>query len=390
MKIKEKSGDLKEILKNKKASFEERILAIEALCSIYDSIDVEELKILLNSPYFGLSVLGCELATHFQVEGVEEDILKLLSHPINDVRIAALNAVALFYKDKIEKEKLEKVLLKRLSDTSSFVAITASWVFLQIDKKRGEENLKKWVFDRYLENRRFAASAISQSGIFGEKLASFVLENSEDEYVKANIAIGLIGQRKKIKKSSDVLFNFIGNKTKMWMLENSKNPLFQSISPSRIRHIDQIPNYPEAIDQSIQLNILSILAILEDKKAEIAIRSFLKKKKWGITGLAAIMLLQEGDEKSREVLKNLLKDEDKFIRIQAALALASIGKEKSVLGVLEEAYFEVDHRLKLIILESIGKVGSDKSFPFLLKVLEEPFLIRKILAAGALIQIINF
>ena len=43
--------------------------------------------------------------------------------------------------------------------------------------------------------------------------------------------------------------------------------LFHLLSPSKIRYIDQIPNYPKAIDSITRLNLLSLLAIMEDEKA---------------------------------------------------------------------------------------------------------------------------
>ena len=77
------------------------------------------------------------------------------------------------------------------------------------------------------------------------------------------------------------------------------------------------------------------------------------------------------------------------VRIQAALALAIIGKDKAALPILEKAYFEVDHEMKLNILGAIGNIGTKDSFPFLIKVLQEPFLILRIAAASSIVQIIN-
>ena len=173
----------------------------------------------------------------------------------------------------------------------------------------------------------------------------------------------------------------------MW--EQAHNSCFRAIAPSEIRHTDQLPNYPHAIDQTVQLNVLSMLAVLEDPRAQDAIKVFLKRKTWGITGLAAITLLQEGDEESLKLLKSFLKDKEQYIRIQAALALAIIGKEPSALPVLEQAYFESDHEMKLNILGAVGNISDNDSFPFLIKALQEPFQIIKIAAASAIIQVAN-
>jgi HEAT repeat protein len=389
MKIVEKAESLKEILKNEKATFEERALAIKSLVEIYENIDLTELELLLDSPFAGFRSLGCELATNFKIVEVKEKIYKLLFDPRCDVRISALNAIVLYYKDHLNKEKLATALDQVCQDANSFVAITGSWAALTMEHEKGNYYLKKWFFDKYGENRRFAAAALAQAGVNGIKLSEEILEQSNDPFVKANLAIGLIGQRRDVKSCSDVLYDLIKNKKGMWMWESGQNSLFKILSPSEVRHTDQLPNYPEAIDQSVQLKLLSLLAVLEDPRAQEGIKTFLKRKTWGITGLAAISLLQEGDEDSLNVLKSLLTDKEKNVRIQAALALALIGKDRSSLPVLEEAYFSADYDLKLNILGAIGQVSNQGSIPFLIKVLSEPFEILRIAAAAAIIQATN-
>lgn len=384
--LKNKERELKEILKNDKASFEERALSTEALISIYDKIDVDELNILLKSPYSGFRILGAELAAHFKIKEAGPEIKRLAFDARYDVRMAALNSIALFYKDIFSKEELKSLLDKTYKDTNPFVAITAAYVGLPFDKE-AKIFLKKWLSDPYAENRRFAAGAIAHAGAYGKELSRYALNKSKDDFVRANVAIGLIGQREELKKCSNVIYDFVKNKKLMWMWE--ENGIFQVLAPSALKHIEQLPNYPEAIDQVVSLNLLSLLAMLDDPRAQDAIKSFLTKKSWGITGLAAITLLQEGDEDSLSLLRTLLKDKDKNVRIQAALALAIIGKDKSGLPILESAYFESPHEMKLSIIEAIGRIGGKESFPFLLKVLEEPFQILRVAAASAIIQTAN-
>lgn len=389
MKIKEKAGSLKEILKDEKANFQERSLAIKALINIYDHINIDELILLLESPYGGFRSLGCELACHFKIDEVKEKILNLVFDPLFDVRINALNAVVLHFKKLVDNEQLSGILKRAYLDSNPFSAITAAWAGLIIDSEKGEMYLKRWLFDKYAENRRFASAAVAQAGIHGIAIGKYALKFSNDPFVKANVAIGLIGQRQEIGASCDILYDFIKKKKQMWMWDTSQNFLFRIIAPSEIRHTDHMPNYPEAIDQSVQLNILSLLAVLEDKRAEDGIKTFLKRKTWGITGLAAITLLQEGDDESINVLRTLLKDEERHVRIQAALALAMIGRDKSVLSILEEAYGQADFELKLNIIDAIAHISNHESVPFLVKVMLEPFQILRIAAASAIIQVVN-
>ena len=173
----------------------------------------------------------------------------------------------------------------------------------------------------------------------------------------------------------------------MW--DQRPNPLFKILAPSQVRYIDQIPNYPEAIDQMTRLNLCSLLAIFEDARALNALKTFLQKRNWGISGVAAATLLQEGDEQAMEVVRQLLGDSDPNVQLQACLVLAMLGKDGSVLADLQGAYPGSDHERKLQILEAIGKMGSPASYSFLLGVFQEPFPVLRVAAAAALIQCVN-
>jgi HEAT repeat protein len=115
----------------------------------------------------------------------------------------------------------------------------------------------------------------------------------------------------------------------------------------------------------------------------------LQKRTWGITGVAAATLLQEGDETSLEVVRQLLNDPDPNVRLQACLVLAMLGRDETVLKDLQGAYVGADHERKLHILEAMGRVASVESFHFLISVFNEPFPILRTAAAAALIQSLN-
>ncbi|HEV7737041.1 MAG TPA: HEAT repeat domain-containing protein, partial [Chlamydiales bacterium] len=214
-------------------------------------------------------------------------------------------------------------------------------------------------------------------------------KNNGDPYVCANVALGLIGQRQEVSAAADCIYNFLSIEKRMWMWDNRMNPLFQTLSPSQVRHVDQIPNYPEAIDQMTRLSLVATLAMVEDPRAIDALKSFLQLKKWNITGVAAATLMQEGDETALEVVRKLLDDTNPQVRLQACLVLAQYGKDETVLGDLQSAYKSADFEMKLRILEALGSIGNEDSFSFLMTILEEPFPLLRVAGAAALIQSIN-
>ena len=389
LRMKEMTPKLKAILATEKNTFEERQLAIESLVSIYDSITVEELKKLSESNRAPMRHLACMAAAHFQVMEAQELIIALVSDPNPDVRIAALNAMGLVYLLKMPPDAGRAILQKALEDSNPAVAITAAWALALIDPAASEAAFQNYLQSDLAENRRLAAGALSATGNRCIALSQRVLRENSDPYVRVNVALGLIGQRIDVSQCCDTIFNFLQSEKRMWMWDNRTNPLFQVLMPSQVRHIDQIPNYPESIDQMTRLNLVSMMALVEDPRAQEALKSFLQKKNWGITGVAAAMLLQEGDAGAMDVVRSLLQDPDPNVRIQACLVLSMLGHDESVILDLQKAYTLSDHERKLHILEALGRIGSSESIPFLVGVLDEPFQILRIAAAAGLIQSLN-
>ena len=388
MRIKEKAKLLQNIISNDKSTFEEKGVALESLVQMYDGITAKEIQFFANSEKAGLRRFSCQLATHFEVKEVQKEIFSLLLDPRPDVRVFALNAIALYYRDFCNK-KQKNLIISSATDSDPVVAITSAWVMLFLDQKIGEKYLRKWLNDPFEENRRLAAAALAAGGEYAVDLSKKIIRESSDPYVRANVALGLIGQKESTSFCCDILYEFLQNKSEMWMIDESKNNMFSLLCPSRIRHIDQIPNYPEGIDMMAQLNLASVLAICGDRRIEAVIKDFLLKKKWGITGVAAVTLLQEGDEEALDLIRSLLQKKDPFLRTQAALVLALFGKDPSVIPILEEAYVSAEHEMKIHILEAMGFVGNAERFPFFINVLKEPFQILRVVNASSLIQCLN-
>jgi len=389
LRIKELSTKLQQAVQSDRTTFEERHLAIEALLNIYEKLSLAELKTLVRSDRAGLRHLACSIGAHFEMEEGREEILHLLKDPHPDVKIAALNAFGLFYRKQVSQEEAKEKLTPLLTDSNAAVAITAAWAALLVNLELASPHLSHWCFDSMPENRRLAAAALSAAGTRGVSLSRKILGESQDPYVKANLALGLLGQRLEIGRSCDALYGFLENENRMWMWDTRPNPLFQVLAPNQVRHVDHIPNYPKAIDQMTRLNLVSLLAVVDDPRAIAALKSFLQKSSWGITGVAAATLLQEGGDTALEIVRELLSDTDPNVRLQACLVLAMLGRDESVLADLQGAYATADHEQKLHILEALGRVGNASSFTFLIGVFKEPFPILRVAAAAALIQSLN-
>ena len=380
---------LREMIANPKTIFEEKIAALIALTGMYDSIEAGELQSLLQSQRAGLRELACDIVAHVDAKDLAPRIIHLLDDPSPQVRISCLNALGLMGVQKIGDDKLITFFRKTMKDPSPQVAITAGWLATIFGEKEGLEVLRYWVSQENVEWKRLSAAAIASSGSHAIDLSRQILEIEKDIFVQANLSIGLIGQRKDVDKSAGKIFSILRDHGQnLWMWSSDYNPLFKSLAPSNLRHLEQIPRYPHIVDRHVKLDLLSILCILRYPQAQEAVKEFLQDHSWGVSGYAASTLIEEGDEQSLEIVKNLLTDPDEKIRVQAALILAMYGGDVGAIETLQNAYNGSDREMKMYILEAIGRIGDQKSIPFLLSVMNEPFQVLRVVAASALIQCI--
>ncbi|MBI2743502.1 MAG: HEAT repeat domain-containing protein [Chlamydiales bacterium] len=377
---------LKELIANPRTLIEERGYAMLALVNMYEKVEKADLDQLLRSKRAGLRELACQIIAHLELHERIEDLFPLLNDTSFEVRLAALNCLGLLDLRGSPKPILE-IITPSLNDSTPQVAITAAWVALVNGEKVGEERLRAWIQERDPQMRRLASAAVAFSGVQGLGIAKDLIRQSSDPYVQVNLAMGLIGLRQETKQACDVLYSLFAKEQKeLWMWDNHLNPLFRTLSPSRVSHIEHIPHYPMVVDQLVKLDLLSVLSIMRYPKAVDAVKGFLKNQTWGVSGAAAATLIEEGSDECLTLVEALLEDSDPKIRMQAAFIMAILGGESSAIKVLQEIYPRMNREMKLYILEAIGHVGDRSSIPFLLEILKEPFQVQRLVAASALIQ----
>ncbi len=378
---------LKELIAQPRTLTEERGYAILALVNMYEQVEPEDLKQLLHSKRAGLRELACHIVAHLELKDKLDELLPLLQDTSFEVRLAALNCLGLMRDAQNPRQDILEKIRPCLNDHTQQVAITAAWAVLLYGDKEGEKRLEKWVKDSEPQMCRLASAAVAFSGMQGLPLAKKLIRECDDSYVQVNLALGLIGLRQETKLASDVIYHLFSKEHKeLWMWDNHLNPLFRTLSPSRVSHIEHIPHYPMVVDQLVKLDLLSVLSIMRYPKALDAVKGFLKNQTWGVSGAAAATLMEEGSDECLSLVERLLNDPDQKIRMQAAFIMAMLGGESSAVKVLQAVYPHMDREMKLYILEAIGHVGDPSSIPFLLNIFKEPFQVQRLVAASALIQ----
>ncbi len=365
-----------------KIGAKEKLMAIKALVNFRESVARTELEMLAGSRRAALRQLACEAITHCE-QKEDVDLLHNLvddTHP--DVQAAALKGLGVL---RITPTEKIKQLAQKARDPQ--VGVTAGWVWILAEPQFGEKAFGRWLAHKNPEVQAFAASALAAAGPYGVELARTYLKKAKDPYVQANLALALIGRREECTQACQVLETLLGNNDEKWMVV--EGGLFETLTKCSVTHNPAIPNYPEVVNQTVRLQFLNLLAILEYPGAQEAIKTFLKQKQWGVTGLAAETLLGEGDETAIDHVRVLLDENDSQIRVEAALVLATWGRDPTAIPHLLAVYPNADRHLQIKILESLGRIGDRDTIPFLLERLKEPSLVIRMIAASILIQTLN-
>jgi HEAT repeat protein len=376
--------ELLKILQNPQSGAEEKKLAAHAVSRLKNCIERDKIASFVSSRHSSLRMLACDCIPEYELKECADLLFSLLRDPAIQVRIQALYALGLFRKS-ISEEDFHFLLQSKDPE----LCIMLGWQILitQPEKKEvAEDILCRYLVHEKASLRCVAAGACAKTGKYGIPLCKKMLKESSDPYVRANLALALISQREACTEACLELNHFLRTNKEKWMKTRG---LFPSLQKSSLPHHPAIINYPEAMNQTVRLEILNVLAMLETEGIQETLKEFFQERHWGVTGIAAELLLGEGDESAIEMVRALLSDADIKIRTEAALVLATWGRDQSAIPVLLEAYPKSDRSQKIKILESLGRVGDRQVIPFLIAQLKDPSQTLRLIASCILIQTLN-
>lgn len=384
MRLKASRERLEALLAASHVTGEEQAALCQALVALTDKVDRGTVERLVRAPRAAQRILACELAAVKGLPEGTEVLLPLVEDPQAEVRSTALQALGLLREPG--KGLLAPYARAHLEDLDPVAAIAAAWLLTLEAPEEGKPALQRWLNHTRSDYRTLAAGAVGASGAHGLSLAREGLLSHSDPYVKMNLALACINQRVDVAEATQVLVETL-KLDERWM--SNQEGIFHCLGPTQVRHQEGIPNYPEAVNQVTRLEVLNLLAMLRHPQAWLAIKRFLQERNWGVSGMAAAVLLTEGDEEAVEIVKGLLQDNDLRIRTQAALVLSMWGSGSDSLEVLQNSYPTADRSMKEKILEAIGRIGNMDSIPFLMNGLKEPHQHLRIIAAAAILQCAN-
>lgn len=385
MKIESMRGDLELLIASNESLAGEKALAIASLLELLETVNRPEIERLTSSNRAGLRLLACKAIAYFQSERDLDVLIRLAGDFHPDVRQGAFQALGQVRPES--SEELLAALRKGIQDVNPQVALSAAWLLSIYASVEGQKVFKKYLLDDRRDVRILAAAALSAAGRYGMPLMLEQFRTHADQYVRMNLALGLIGQRTAIEVASGCLRQLLMTNKEKW--STNEIGLFSAVTNKSSRKSDDPLKTPESENQLVRLELLNLLAILNDPHAQEAIRDYLMERSWGISAAAAALLLTEGDESAIELVQKLLQDPQPRVRLQAALVLSIWGREESAIRTLEDSYLQSDWESKSRILEGLGRIGSMQSVPFLINALKEPSQTHRLIAGMALIQCLN-
>lgn len=380
LKIEALADELLLRLEDPKTARTEKLCLIETLVEMQEGLKLETVDALSKARLGLYRELACEVVTACSLDPAV--LLALMEDSRSEVCAAAIRGWG-----RLRLPVNEIVKRQALQALDPLVGITAAWTWLIDEPTEAAACMEAWLNSPSSTVRSLAAGAVKAAGPYGIPLAKKIIASSQDPYVQLNLAVALGQQREESSLVCHVLEEVLVNCKDQWML--TKKGGFSVIEKSTCSHDALIANYPEVINQTVRLDLLNLLAILQSPKALDLIKAHLKERKWVVNALAAQTLLGEGDETALDLVRELLDDKDPELRLEAALVLAGWGKDLSAAETLLKLYPNSDKQMKLKILDSIGRIGNKEMVPFLISCLHEPSLILKMAAASILIQVLN-
>lgn len=373
MKIKSMKPRLIAIIADSKYSLEEKGAATEALLELLETIPRSELLELARSDRASLRALTAEIITCLHIKESTDILWELAQDCRAEVRAQAAMGLGVL------REPIRPQLLTLLDDREFHVGLTAAYAILLNGSHQADGWIKKYLQSSTLEQGRLVAAMLAASGEYGQPLAKELRLQSPDFYVRMNLALAILDA-----DALGLIYEGVTANTERW--GRGKKGIFRPLEPSKEVHKPLVPNWPEQVNKQTRIEVLNLLAIKEHPKALSAVRNFLKEKGWGLAGITSILLLTEGDEGSPELVRELLKDPDADIRLQAALILSRWDPSEEMGPILTQNYEALSREKKEMVLQAMGDIGDKDALDFLVREMSSPHASMRLIASASLLK----
>lgn len=386
--IKESEPILYQLLSNNFLTYEEKIAATEALLSFNKEKGSQHIDYLINQNRSGLRILASKMIANNPQKNNLDYLYQLFEDKQKDVLIHAIYTAGVLRLDENKTQELCAHLEALHQNTSSEIAALTAWALCRHGKYQYMDILESTILGEEIALRRQISSALPTLGKQASNSLLSCMQQSEDPYVRLNLALGLIQHQCYLSEACLEIEGFLTNNQDKVMFDDREG-FFERIVPSNKLYDPMISNYPELVNSWVRLHLIRILCELSYSKAFELLEQFFSENELELSNLALFTLIKEKGQQSFVQMREFLYHRNPKLRYQAALVLAFMSKDREAIKVLESLYFNLSYPEKLQVLEALAYIGDKKSLPFLLKVMDEPFQTLKIMGACALIRSLN-
>ncbi|MBN4067150.1 hypothetical protein JYU14_03600 [Simkania negevensis] len=381
-------ADLKALLSDESSDLSLRMVATASLVQMLEGLDVAEFVALTESRRSALRLLACEAVGYLGLQEHAAAVLTLTTDASTEVRKAAWRCLGLLKAYQILD--IDRTIEQGMADLDPFVAVYASWVYALKSPQQGMEVLGRFLDDSREAVRYEAASAVAAVGLRNNNLLLQMFHKTQDPLVRVNLALALISQRFATKEAAEAVATFLHTCQDRIFWRTGSIRYFPLLST-----IDGAADFyrtlasPEEINQKTRLGLLGLLALLNYPDIEKLVKEHLLERNYDLTATAASILLEEGGAYAADSVYSLLDQDDRAIKVRAALLLASWGGEPRAVDLLHKAFHDAPHQMKMVLLEAVAHAGDETSRTFLVQALKDPSQQVRIVASSSLITYLN-
>jgi hypothetical protein len=382
-------GDLEKLVRDKNLSQGVYLSAIEALMSMQGDLQAEDLdRILEGRKEFDKNLFEAKALATFNLKPSSAQVLRLLEQNSEELVILTCRSLMLLDDFQIESEVESKLRELQKGRLHSSLAVSSLLLL-----KKNDQTSRRMIKERLFSKKQNAALlACAYAKLCGPLLLEEMkeaLEANVDIYVKANLVYSVFLLESEEKMPLEKLSKNLA----VVLDEGSFSPVshffpfvdVEVLVPYGFYNSFASEDRTHQIQVS-KLELLQLWASKDPKEAKKYLELFLSQLSLKNMHLAMELSLTEQLYNHDDLLKEMLDSENEKVKLEAAILLAHLRRDKEVIRLLHQSYEQVDYKRKFRILEALFAVAEKESWDFLESTLKEPYGQLSYIAAAGLLK----
>jgi len=363
-----------------------QVAALSGLANQRGSIDSSLVMLCLKHPRVAMRSLGCQIASYLPLGVAWQQLCSMTSDPHLKARRMAWMSMQSLRLPPASFKLLRPCWDSAVKSLDASTLIQACVVGMRAWPDESLQILRDYCSSGDQWIRLQAITALSRSGPIALSALKEIARSHSDRYMRINALLALLAFRCDIAQVGTQLQQELDSLDQRVM--SIDGGCLLAIAPSEVRHHPGISNYPEAVDLMTRLRMMHVLRCAGIDPDYHTLIRWLGDARWGLSAAAAQFMLSEGNSDAVAVVQGLLSHPDEHIRLEAALVVASVGRDEAALPVLKQMLSTADPQQKERIIEAAASLGAQELLPDLMAFLVDQSPMMRVSAASAILQIL--